>query len=373
MNVDHEVCHNAEILHPELGSNLKVLITTSPMKAVYFEKHGGLDVLQYGELPSPEPKAGEVLVRLEASGLNHADLLVRTGWPGLKLKLPHILGADGAGSVAAVGEGVTKWKVGQRVVIDASICLEEDEFTRSGRDNLCRHWELLGETLPGTYAEYVVVPAVNLLEIPGNFSSDQAAAAALVYLTAWHSLLKRGGLQKGESILIVGASGGLNTAAIQLAKYLGAIVYVVGSSTEKLELAQQLGADHLIDRSKEEDWSKAAYLMTNKRGIDLIFDNVGTTFPLSMRALSKGGRLLTVGNSGGPKFEIDNRYIFGKHLSILGSTMGTHADFAEVMALVFVGKLKAVIERTYPLKEARAAQEHLEQEKQMGKIILQIQ
>jgi NADPH:quinone reductase-like Zn-dependent oxidoreductase len=342
------------------------------MKAVYFDHHGGPDVLQVGELPSPEPSSGEVLVQLEAAALNHADLLVRAGWPGLKLSLPHILGADGAGRVAAVGPGVQGWKVGQRVVIDANICTEEDEFTRTGRDNLCRYWELLGETLPGTYAQYVVVPAVNLLEIPNEFPVQQAAAAALVYLTAWHSLLKRGHLQKGESLLIVGASGGVNTAAIQVAKYIGAEVFVVGSGAEKLKLAESLGSDHLIDRSKEEDWAKAAYLMSGKRGVDVVLDNVGITFPLSMRALSKGGRLLTVGNSGGPKFEIDNRYIFGKHLSLLGSTMGTRADFAEVMGLVFAGELQPVIDKSFPLTEARAAHEHLEKGEQMGKIVLEI-
>jgi NADPH:quinone reductase-like Zn-dependent oxidoreductase len=342
------------------------------MKAVYFDHHGGPDVLQVGELPSPEPGSGEVLLRLEAAALNHADLLVRAGWPGLKLKLPHILGADGAGRVAALGAGVTNWKVGQRVVIDGSICTEEDEFTRSGRDNLCRHWELLGETLPGTYAQYVVVPAVNLLDIPSEFPAQKAAAAALVFLTAWHSLLKRGHLQKGESILIVGASGGVNTAAIQVAKYAGAEVFVVGSGAEKLKLAERLGADHSIDRSKEEDWSKAAYLMSGKRGVDVVLDNVGITFPLSMRALRKGGRLLTVGSSGGPKFEIDNRYIFSKHLSILGSTMGTRGDFAEVMSLVFAGKLKPMIDKIFPLKEARSAHEHLEKGEQMGKIVLEI-
>lgn len=342
------------------------------MKAVSFDKHGGPDVLHFGELPTPQPAAGQVLVQLDAAALNHSDLLVRAGWPGLKLKLPHILGADGAGRVAALGDGVPNWKVGRRVVIDASICLEEDEYTRSGRDNLCKHWELLGETIPGTYAEYVAVPALNLLEIPGEFPAAQAAAAALVYLTAWHSLLKRGQLQKGESVLIVGASGGVNTAAIQVAKYVGAEVYVVGSDAKKLGLAEQLGADHLIDRSQEEDWSKAAYVMTGKRGVDVVLDNVGTTFPLSMRALRKGGRLLTVGNSGGAIFKIDNRYIFAKHLSILGSTMGTRSDFAEVMALVFAGKLQPVVDKSFPLKDARAAHEHLEKGEQMGKVVLDI-
>ena len=342
------------------------------MKSVYFDKHGGPEVLQYGEMPMPEPGPGQALVKLEAAALNHADLFVRAGWPGLKIKLPHIPGADGAGEVAALGQGVKNWTVGQRVVIDASICLEEDEFTRSGQDNLCKHWHLLGETLPGTYAEYVTLPTVNLLEIPKDFPAQKAAAAALVFLTAWHSLVKRGKLQKGETVLIIGASGGVSTASIQVAQYLGAQVIVVGSGAEKLKLAGTLGADHLIDRSKEEDWSKTVYALSDKRGVDVVVDNVGITFPLSMRSLRKGGRLLTVGNTGGPKFEIDNRYIFAKHLSILGSTMGTRADFAEVMALVFAGKLKPVIDSSFPLKEARAAHERLEKGEQLGKILLEI-
>jgi NADPH:quinone reductase-like Zn-dependent oxidoreductase len=341
------------------------------MKATFFAAHGGPDVLRYSDLPDPTPQPGWVIVRVRNAALNHADLFVRAGWPGLKLALPHILGADGAGEIAAVAEDVTKWKLGQRVVINASVCLEEDEFTRSGRENLCKHWELLGETLPGTYAEYVAVPAGNLLEVPADFPFDKAAAAALVYLTAWHSLVKRGSLQKGETLLIVGASGGVNTACIQIGKYLGAQVIVVGSDAQKLILAESLGADQLIDRSKD-DWSKAVYMLNNKRGVDVVVDNVGSTFPMSMRALRKGGRLLTVGNTGAPKFEIDNRYIFSKHLSILGSTMGTYADFTEVMALIFAGKLQPVIDRAFPLRDARAAHERMEAGGQMGKIILEI-
>ncbi|MEX2160517.1 MAG: zinc-binding dehydrogenase [Anaerolineales bacterium] len=343
------------------------------MKAIYFEVHGGPQVLQYGDLPEPQPPASWVLVRLHAAALNHADLFVRAGWPGLKLKLPHILGADGAGEIAGVGDGVTGWKAGQRVVINASICLEEDEFTRSGQENLSRRWELLGETLPGTYAEYVVVPAVNLLAMPDTYPYAKASAAALVFLTAWHSLVKRGDLQAGETVLIVGASGGVNSACLQIAKYLGAQVIVVGSNAAKLKLAESLGADHLIDRTIDSDWSKAAYSLTRKRGVDLVVDNVGVTFPLSMRALRKGGRLLTVGNTGGAKFEIDNRYIFAKHLSILGSTMGTRSDFAEVMELIFSGKLQPVTDRTYPLREARAAHVRLESGEQLGKVVLEIE
>lgn len=341
------------------------------MKAIVFQKHGNLDVLEYGEIDTPEPGHGEVLVKLEAAALNHVDLLVREGLPGLRPSLPHILGSDGAGTIAALGKGVTGWELDQRVVINGSICLEEDEFTRAGKENLCSTWELLGETIPGTYAQFVIVPAQNILEIPENFPAKNAAAAALVYLTAWHSLVNRGKLQSGETVLIVGASGGVNSACIQIAKHLGAEVFAVGSSAEKLQLAQSLGADHLIDRSKE-DWSQAAYLLTKKRGMDVVVDNVGSTFPLSMRAARKGGRILNVGRTGGSLVEIDVRFIFGKHLSIIGSTMGTIADFAMVMKLIFEGALQPVMDQSFPLKEARAAQARLEEGKQLGKITLEI-
>jgi NADPH:quinone reductase-like Zn-dependent oxidoreductase len=185
-------------------------------------------------------------------------------------------------------------------------------------------------------------------------------------------MVKRGGVKAGETVAIVGAGGGVNSASIQVAKYLGAHVIVIGSNAEKLKQAEALGADVLIDRSKEADWSRAVFIATNKCGVDVIVDNVGTTFLLSLRTLRKGGRLLTVGNSGGPRFEIDNRYMFAKHLSIIGSSMSTLADFAEVMDLVVAGKLKAVIDTTFPLKEAAAAQERLWRSEHFGKITLEI-
>ncbi len=342
------------------------------MKAVLFHEHGGDEVLEYSKLPSPEPGPGDVRVRLKAAALNRADIWAREGWPGLDLEYPHILGADGAGDVDALGDGVTAFEPGDRVVINASLSCGQCEFCISGRDNLCRDWELLGESVRGTYAEYVVVPSRNLLPIPDGFGYAQAAAASLVYHTAWHSLITKGSLRPGETVLIVGASGGVNTASLQVAKLTGAKTLVVGSSAEKLELARSLGADVLINRA-EEDWSKAAYLATDRRGVDVVVDNVGKgTIPMSFRAARKGGRILTVGNTAGPKYEIDHRYIFGKHLSILGSTMGTHQDFRTVMHLVFEGKLEPVIDRSYPLTEARAAQERLEAGEQMGKIILDV-
>lgn len=342
------------------------------MKAVFFHQHGSLDVLEYGELPTPEPGPGEVLIRLKAAALNRLDIWVRAGWPGIKLKYPHIPGADGAGEVAALGAGVEGWRVGERVVINSNLSCGVCDYCLAGFDNRCREWGLLGETQSGTYAEYVSVPARNLLRLPEGFDEHKAAAAALVFHTAWHSLITRAHLRPGESVLIVGASGGVNTACIQVAKLAGATVYVVGSNTEKLVLAESLGADYLIDRSKDENWSKIVYELTNRRGVDIVVDNVGVTFPLSFRAAARGGRILTVGNTGGPKVEIDNRFIFGKHLSLIGSTMGTHSDFRTVMELIFTHRLTAVIDRTYPLSEARAAQERLENGEQMGKITLAI-
>ena len=343
------------------------------MKAVLFHQHGGLEVLEYMDFPVPEPSPGQAQVRLRAAALNRADLWVREGWPGLKLDYPHIPGADGAGEVSSLGEGVNDLKIGERVVINASISCGECSLCLNGKDNLCREWHLLGETLRGTYAEYVVVPAINLLPLPENIKFEDAAAAGLVFHTAWHSLITRGRLEKDETVLVVGASGGVNTASIQVAKYIGAKVFVIGSSHEKLTLAESLGADVLIDRSKEDNWSKAVFVATNRQGVDVVVDNVGAgTFPLSLRAARKGGRILTVGNTGGPVFEIDNRYIFGKHLSILGSTMGTQDDFATVMKLIFEGKLKPVIDRQYSLKEAATAQERLARGQQMGKITLVI-
>jgi NADPH:quinone reductase-like Zn-dependent oxidoreductase len=357
------------------------------MKVVLFRQHGGPEVLEYTDFRTPEPKDGNALIRLHASALNRVDVMVRNGWPGLKLEMPHINGADGAGEIVAFGNGARellasassaqetdglRLEIGDRVVINANLGCGTCEFCLAGKDNLCRDWHLLGETVRGTYAEYISIPIKQLYRLPTDFDYHQAAAAALVYQTAWHSLLKRGKLQSGETVLVVGAGGGVNTASVQIAKYIGAHVIVVGSTAKKLELAESIGADVLIDRSNEADWSKAVFLATNKRGVDVAVDNVGTTFMQSLRALRKGGRLLTVGNSAGPKFEIDNRYLFAKHLSIIGSTMSTLDDFKEVMDLIVIGKLKPIIDCTYSLRDAAFAQERLWNHENFGKITLDI-
>jgi NADPH:quinone reductase-like Zn-dependent oxidoreductase len=342
------------------------------VKAVILKQHGGPEVLEYTDYPTPEPGAGQVLVRLHAAALNRLDLWVRQGWPGIKLDYPHIPGADGGGEIAALGSGVLDWEVGTRVVINSNWSCGACEFCLAGWDNRCSNWHLLGETIRGTYAEYVVVPAGNLLRIPDGFDTHAAAAAALVYHTAWHSLITRAHLRPAETVLLVGASGGVNTACIQIAKLAGAVVYVIGSHPDKLSLAESLGADVLIDRTLESNWSTTVHKLTDKRGVDLVVDNVGTTFPFSFRAARKGGRIVTVGNTGGPIVEIDNRYIFSKHLTLMGATMGTKHDFTTVMELVFSGKLRPVVDRIYPLSAAGQAQQRLEDNQQMGKIILSI-
>jgi NADPH:quinone reductase-like Zn-dependent oxidoreductase len=246
------------------------------------------------------------------------------------------------------------------------------EFCRSGRENLCEQFTIRGEGRAGTCAEYVVASARNLLRLPDHVSYAAAAAAALVYLTAWHSLITRGQLRPGETVLIVGAGGGVNSASIQVAKLAGAKVYVVGSSANRLEQARALGADELIDRSAE-DWSKAIFKRTNRRGVDVVVDNVGQeTLHGSIRAVRKGGRILIVGNTSGPQTEIDLRYVFSKHISIIGSTMAPHSDFMTAMGLIFEGKLRPVIGATYPLERTADAHRALEKGEVFGKIVIEI-
>ncbi len=343
------------------------------MKAIVLNAHSSLDQVSYAEMPRPQIGPNEVLLEVKAAALNRLDLWVIEGWPSLKLNFPHILGSDCAGIVVEVGEHVTGYAPGDRVAVDPTVACLVCEYCQSGRENMCTSFTLLGEHTNGSYAEYMAVPARNLLKMPDHVPFADAAAASLVFVTAWHSLIKRGGLRAGEDVLVLGAGGGVNTAAIQVARLAGARrIYVVGSSDDKLALAQSLGADVLINRHKQE-WGKAVFHLTGRRGVDVVVDNVGAaTYPLSLRALARGGRLLTVGNSSSPKLEIDNRLLFGKHLSIIGSTMGPHSDYVEVMELVFTGRLRPVIDTVYPLAEGVTALRRMEEGEVSGKLVLQI-
>jgi NADPH:quinone reductase-like Zn-dependent oxidoreductase len=345
------------------------------LKALCFYEHGESGVLRYDDVPDPEPGPGQVLVRVRACALNHLDIWVRRGWPGLKLEMPHWTGADVAGEVAALGEGVGPWgwEVGQRVVADPGISTpgDEDEFTRRGEHSLSPGYVILGEDIRGGQAEVVAVPAANLMPIPEGWDFPQAAAPPLVSLTAWRMLIHRAKLRAGESVLIIGAGGGVNSMAIQIAKLAGATVYALTSTEEKIEKARELGADVVLNYREDPKWSKTLYKMTGRRGVDVVVDNVGqATLAQSMRAVARGGRIAIVGNTSGPQAEIDIRYIFGKQISIIGSRMGTHQDFQDVMELVWAGKLRPVVDRVMPLSEGRAAFEILERGEQFGKIVL---
>jgi NADPH:quinone reductase-like Zn-dependent oxidoreductase len=342
------------------------------MRAIVFYEHGGPEVLKYEDVAAPALKLGEVRVAVKAAALNRLDLFVRQGWPSLKLEMPHIPGADAAGVILEVGDGVEQVIPGDRVAVNPTISCDRCEFCLRGEQNLCIHHSILGEFQRGTYAEQVVVPALNVIRLPDHVSFADAAAFSLVGVTAWQMLITRGQLLPGEDVLIIGASGGVNTAALQIAKLAGARVIVVSADTAKLSQAEALGADVLIDRSQE-DWSKAVYKLTAKRGVDVVVDNVGqATWMGSIRALRPGGRMLVVGSTSGPKFELDIRYIFAKQINILGSTMGNRDDYARVMNLLFDGKLKAVIGAEFPLVEARQAQEMLAAGEVFGKIVLTV-
>jgi NADPH:quinone reductase-like Zn-dependent oxidoreductase len=340
------------------------------MKALFFNEHGASDVLRFGDAADPVPGPGEALVRVKAVALNYLDIWVRRGWPGLALALPHIGGSDVAGLVAGYGPDASGPPLGTPVVIDPGIVAGEDEWTRRGEESVSPFYKILGESTRGGFAEYVAAPARNLLPMPPGFDFPAAAAPILAGMTAWRMLVVRGGLKAGESVLIVGAGGGVNSLALQIAKLRGATVYAVTSTPEKMAKARDLGADVVID-GRGEDWSRAVHKLTGRRGADIAVDNVGAaTLNASLRAAARGGRIVIVGGTSGPKAEIDVRLVFGKQLSLIGSAMGSSRDFREVMSLVWSGGLKPVIDSVLPLAEGRAALERLEAGRHFGKIVL---
>ncbi len=342
------------------------------MKALGFTEHGDLSKMQILDLPKPTPGFGEVLVAVKASALNHLDIWVRQGWPGLNLQLPHIAGSDAAGDVVALGDGVTSVAVGTRVAIDPGINLYDDEYTASGRASVSPGYRILGEPLPGTHTEYVVVPAKNVVPMPEHISYIEAAAAGLVSVTAWRMLVHQAGMRLGQSVLIHGAGGGVNSMSIQLAKLAGCTVYATTSSVEKAEKAKVLGADHVFNYRTDDDWAKQLWKLTGKQGVDIVVDNIGqATMQTSIKAVKPGGCIVIVGNTSGANVELDLRNLFVKQISLIGSTMGSHADYHRVMQLVFAGKIKAPIYKTLSLDDGVQAMKVMEQGEQFGKIVLQ--
>lgn len=343
------------------------------MKALFFTQHGGLEQLQYGELPTPTAGRGEVLIRARACALNRLDLWVLEGWPSLKLQLPHIGGSDIAGEIAALGAECPGWSVGDRVALTPGFVPQgvHDEWIDRGEECLSALYQIFGETCPGGLSEYIVAPVETLIPIPAGLSYAAAAAPLLVATTAWRMLRGRANLSHTDTVLIVGAAGGVNSFAICLAKDLGARVLVIASSRPKAEFARHLGADEVIDTSETPEWSRAIRELTKKRGVDLVVDNVGqATFQQSLQVLARGGRLVTVGNTSGPMVTFDNRLIFGKQLSILGSTMGTAADTRAAIAYAWDHTPQKFVSAEFPLSAGVEAFRHLRDGEVQGKIIV---
>jgi 2-desacetyl-2-hydroxyethyl bacteriochlorophyllide A dehydrogenase len=342
------------------------------VRAIVFTKHGGPDVLQYTDAPTPTIRPSEVLVRVKACALNHLDLWVRRGLPGVPIPLPHIPGSDIAGEVAEVGADVTTVRPGQKVVLAPGVTCGKCSACISGHDNRCRSFTNLGYLIDGGCAEYVKVPEVNCLPFPENLTFEEAASIPLVFQTAWHMLLSRAELQPGEDVLILGAGSGVGSAAIQIAKFFGARVIATASNEAKVTKATALGADHVINL-KTQKIREEVRRITSKRGVDVVFEHVGTaTWDDSIASLAYAGRLVTCGATTGYDAKLDLRLLFAKQLSLMGSYMGTKSDLHSVMRLVAAGRFKPIIDRIFPLSEAAAAHAYLESGAQFGKVVLQV-
>jgi NADPH:quinone reductase-like Zn-dependent oxidoreductase len=343
------------------------------MKAVFFTAHGGNEVLTVGERPDPVPGPGEVLVRVEAAAMNRLDIFVRDGIPGVPVAFPHVPGADGAGVVEALGAGAKAPAPGTRVVIQPGLSCGTCEFCLAGERSLCVKFRILGEHLSGTFAEKVVVPAVNVYPAPAALSFEKAAAFPLAALTAWRMLVTRAALRPGETVLIHGVGGGVSTFAIQIAKLCGASrVIVTSSSAAKRTRALKLGADEAIDYAAA-DVGKVVREMTGKRGVDVVVDSVGaSTWKHSLTAAAKKGRIVTCGATSGPNPPENINVIFWKQLSIFGSTMGTDAEFSAMLAAVEAGRLEPVVDTVFPLAEAGKAYERMASGESFGKIVIKV-
>jgi NADPH:quinone reductase-like Zn-dependent oxidoreductase len=343
------------------------------LKAVRIHEHGGVEKLRYEEAEGPKLfSPDEAIVRLKAAALNRIDIWNRLGLTGIAIPMPHILGADGAGEVVEVGATVGNLKPGDRVCLYPPTNCRRCEFCLSGRDFMCLHIRALGERLQGTYAEFVKLPAENCFPIPAGMSFTEAAAFPLVFMTVWRMLVTNVRLKPGESILIIGIGGGVASAALQIAKKIGARVFVTSSSDEKLERAQCLGADHGINYTRE-DFVEAVGGLTAGRGVDVVVDCVaGETWQKSLAILARGGRLATCGATAGGNPRTDLTPIVTKHLKIFGSTLGSREEFRQLLSFLNASRIKPVIDRIFPLREAADAQRRMEDGKQFGKIVLRI-
>ena len=339
------------------------------MPAVVIHEHGGPEKLTFKEVPVPEIGPDEILLQVKALALNHLDLWVRQGWPGLKLSMPHILGSDAAGLVAETGALVTHVQVGDRVLLAPGWGCGTCHACLNGDDNLCADYKMLGESAPGVYARYVKAPASNAFPIPEGLSFEEAAAVPLVFLTAWHMLVHQVQVQPGEDVLVLAAGSGVGSAAVQIAKLFGARVIATASSAAKMKKARELGADEVINY-QEKDFLQEVRRLTDRRGVDVVVEHVGkTTWEKSLRALKKGGRLVTCGATTGYDPVTDLRHVFFRELRIFGNFMGRKEGLLRALRF-FPQQLKPVVDTVLPLKEARQAHERLKRREQFGKVVL---
>ena len=346
------------------------------MRACVLTATGGIDKLQTTDIPdAPAPKMGEVRVALRAAALNHLDLFVADGLPGTAERFPHIVGADGAGTIESVGAGVLDVRPGDRVMLNPGISDYTCEFCRAGEHSLCVHYRLLGEHLPGTAAELVTVPAHNVARIPNitpELTWPEAAAFSLVTLTAWRMVVTRAQVKTGEIVLVWGIGGGVSLAALRIAKLFGARVIVTSSDDAKLAAARKLGADVTLNH-RTQKVAQEVRALTNKRGVDVVVDNVGAaTWDDSLRCLRRGGRLVICGATSGPQVGLDLRRLFWHQWSILGSTMGNAAEYAEIVRRLANGALRPIVDRVYPMAAVRDAYAHLAKGEQFGKVVLEL-
>lgn len=342
------------------------------MKAVAIQRHGSLDEVGVVDVPQPEPKPGEALLRIRAAALNRLDLFTIQGIKGLSLKMPHVLGSDASGVIEKFGPNTDAGplKAADRVTFNPGVWCTQCEMCRAGEESLCVNYGIVGEHMPGGMAEYATIPVRNLVKIPDSMSFEQAAAVPLVFQTAWRELVTRAKIRLGETVVVLGAGSGVSGAAIQIAARAGCRVIATSSTPEKLQKAKELGATDLINY-KTEDWSKRVYELTGKRGADVILDSVGKdTLNASIRALRKGGRVVIIGGTTGQDVELNLRYVYWKQVDILGSTMASHREFLEVMGHVFAGRFKPVVGATYPAEQARAAFQAMARDEHFGKIVL---
>jgi NADPH:quinone reductase-like Zn-dependent oxidoreductase len=340
------------------------------MKAVYLTEHGGIDVLTYGELPDPVPSEGEVLVRVRACGINHADLWIRKGLPFLKIPFPFVLGGDIAGEVVAVGPATEELTLGTRVLVNPGVSCGRCEHCLSGRDNLCAHFRVIGEHLPGGCAEFVKVPLENLVPLPPDLSFVPAACLPGVFITTWNMIFDQAKLEPGEWILIHAGGSGVGSAAIQLARLAGANIITTAGSDEKVAKAIGLGAHHGINY-KTHDFLREVRRITKKRGVDVVIEHIGEdVWERSLLCLAAGGRLVTCGATSGYLPKTNLRHVFFRNLQILGTHLGRKASLFRIVQLVHEGKIQPVLDRVLPLKEAQLAHQLLEQRQQFGKVVL---